>query len=55
MLPSFSKSSTSTLAQGYLVGLGTIVVMENGSESAKNLLPKLLKDVFEFKSNGIKH
>jgi len=44
----------STLAQGYLVGLGTIVVMENGPDLAKKLLPKFLKEVFEFKSNGIK-
>jgi hypothetical protein len=42
----------STIAQAYLAGIGTIVVMEHGTEKAKVLLPDFLKKAFEFKSES---
>jgi len=41
----------STIAQAYLVGIGTIVVMEQGSEKAINLLPDFLKNVYVFQTD----
>lgn len=38
----------STIAQAYLAGIGTIVVMEGGTEKAKKLLPDFLRKAFEF-------
>lgn len=41
----------STIAQAYLAGIGTIVVMEHGTEKAKELLPDYLKKAFKFQTN----
>ena len=38
----------SHLAQPYLAALAVIVVMENGTQEAKSLLPQDLVDLFNF-------